>query len=213
MGRAKALIVWGTGSGVGKSLLVAGLLRHFRRLGLKAAPFKAQNMANHARVVRGGEMASAQWLQALAAGVEPEVRMNPVLVKPFGERGAQVVVWGKVDPFLSGLPWKERRPHLEAPVREALEGLLAEHDLLVLEGAGSPVERNLWPELPNLRVAEWADAKALLVADVGQGGARGAPGPAPSAATGGAWRWTPAPSCSVSSASTGWAGISARVRR
>ena len=109
MGRAKALIVWGTGSGVGKSLLVAGLLRHFRRLGLKAAPFKAQNMANHARVVRGGEMASAQWLQALAAGVEPEVRMNPVLVKPFGERGAQVVVWGKVDPFLSGLPWKERR--------------------------------------------------------------------------------------------------------
>ena len=174
MGRAKALIVWGTGSGVGKSLLVAGLLRHFRRLGLKAAPFKAQNMANHARVVRGGEMASAQWLQALAAGVEPEVRMNPVLVKPFGERGAQVVVWGKVDPFLSGLPWKERRPHLEAPVREALEGLLAEHDLLVLEGAGSPVERNLWPDLPNLRVAEWADAKALLVADVDQGGALGA---------------------------------------
>ena len=174
MGRAKALIVWGTGSGVGKSLFAAGLLRHFKRLGLEAAPFKAQNMANHARVVRGGEMASAQWLQALAAGVEPEVRMNPVLVKPFGERGAQVVVWGKVDPFLSGLPWKERRPHLEAPVREALEGLLAEYDLLVLEGAGSPVERNLWPDLPNLRVAEWADAKALLVADVDQGGALGA---------------------------------------
>lgn len=174
MERAKALIVWGTGSGVGKSLFAAGLLRHFKRLGLKAAPFKAQNMANHARVVRGGEMASAQWLQALAAGVEPEVRMNPVLVKPFGERGAQVVVWGKVDPFLSGLPWKERRPHLEAPVREALEGLLAEYDLLVLEGAGSPVERNLWPDLPNLKAAEWADAKALLVADVDQGGALGA---------------------------------------
>lgn len=115
MGRAKALIVWGTGSGVGKSLFAAGLLRHFKRLGLEAAPFKAQNMANHARVVRGGEMASAQWLQALAAGVEPEVRMNPVLVKPFGERGAQVVVWGKVDPFLSGLPWKERRPHPRPP--------------------------------------------------------------------------------------------------
>ncbi|GGM93510.1 cobyric acid synthase [Thermus composti] len=174
MPKAKALIVWGTGSGVGKSLLVAGLLRHFRRLGLKAAPFKAQNMANHARVVQGGEIASAQWLQALAAGVEPEVRMNPVLVKPFGERGAQVVVWGKVDPFLSGLPWKERKPHLEAPIREALEGLLAECELLVLEGAGSPVERNLWPDLPNLKVAEWADAKALLVADVDQGGALGA---------------------------------------
>jgi adenosylcobyric acid synthase len=172
--KAKALIVWGTGSGVGKSLLVAGLLRHFRRLGLKAAPFKAQNMSNHARVVPGGEIASAQWLQALAAGVEPEVRMNPVLVKPFGERGAQVVVWGKVDPALSRLPWKERKPHLEAPIREALEGLLAEYELVVLEGAGSPVERNLWPDLPNLKVAEWADAKALLVTDVDQGGALGA---------------------------------------
>ncbi|GAA6736774.1 cobyric acid synthase [Thermus oshimai] len=171
MGRAKALMVWGTGSGVGKSLLAAGLLRHFRRLGLKVAPFKAQNMANHARVAEGGEMASAQWLQALAAGVPPEVRMNPVLIKPFGERGSQVVVLGRVDPFLSGLSWRERRPHLEAPVREALEDLQKEYDLLVLEGAGSPVERNLWPDLVNLKVAEWADARALLVADVDQGGA------------------------------------------
>ncbi|MGC8876352.1 cobyric acid synthase [Thermus sp.] len=174
MARAKALAVWGTGSGVGKSLFAAGLLRHFKRLGLKAAPFKAQNMANHARVARGGEVATAQWLQALAAGAEPEVRMNPVLVKPFGERAAQVVVWGRVDPELSRLSWKERRPRLEAPVREALEGLLAEYDLLVLEGAGSPVERNLWPDLPNLKAAEWADARALLVADVDQGGALGA---------------------------------------
>ena len=170
MARAKALIVWGTGSGVGKSLLTAGLLRHLKRLGVRAAPFKAQNMANHARVVAGGEMASAQWLQALAAGAEPEVRMNPVLVKPFGERGAQVVVLGRVDPFLSGLPWKERKRHLEAPIREALEGLLEAYEVLVLEGAGSPVERNLWPDLPNLKAAEWADAKALLVADVDQGG-------------------------------------------
>jgi len=174
LARSKALAVWGTGSGVGKSLFAAGLLRYFKRLGLKAAPFKAQNMANHARVVRGGEVATAQWLQALAAGAEPEVRMNPVLVKPFGERGAQVVVWGRADPRLSQLPWKERRPHLEAPIREALEGLLAEYDLLVLEGAGSPVERNLWPDLANLKVAEWADARALLVADVDQGGALGA---------------------------------------
>ncbi|MCH1923002.1 cobyric acid synthase, partial [Shewanella sp. A3A] len=75
---------------MGKSLLTAGLLRHSRRLGLKVAPFKAQNMANHARVVAGGEVASAQWLQAVAAGVEAEVRMNPVLVKPFGEEEAQV---------------------------------------------------------------------------------------------------------------------------
>lgn len=172
--RAKALAVWGTGSGVGKSLLTAGLLRHFRRLGLRAAPFKAQNMSNHARVVAGGEMASAQWLQALAAGTPPEPRMNPILIKPFGEAGNQVVVLGRVDPFLSQLPWKERRPHLEAPVREALEGLLRDYDLVVMEGAGSPVERNLWPDLPNLQVAAWADAKALLVADVDQGGSLGA---------------------------------------
>ncbi len=168
--KAKALIIWGTGSGVGKSLLTAGLLRHFRRLGLRVAPFKAQNMSNYARVVAGGEMASAQWVQALAAGVPPEPRMNPILIKPMGPEGSQVVVLGRVDPLLSRLSWKERRPHLEAPVREALEALGKEFDLLVLEGAGSPVERNLWPDLPNLKVAEWAEAKALLVADVDQGG-------------------------------------------
>ncbi|MBW6393971.1 MAG: cobyric acid synthase [Thermus sp.] len=168
--KAKALIIWGTGSGVGKSLITAGLLRHFRRLGLRAAPFKAQNMSNHSRVVAGGEMASAQWLQAVAAGTEPDPRMNPILIKPMGLEGSQVVVLGRVDPLLSRLSWKERRPHLEAPVREALEALGKEFDVLVLEGAGSPVERNLWPDLPNLQVAEWAGAQALLVADVDQGG-------------------------------------------
>lgn len=168
--KAKALAVWGTGSGVGKSLLTAGLLRHFRRLGLRVAPFKAQNMSNHARVVAGGEMASAQWVQALAAGVPPEPRMNPVLLKPMGEGASQVILLGQVSPELSRLSWQKRRTHLEDRVREALEGLLKEYDLLVLEGAGSPVERNLWPDLPNLRVAEWAEAKALLVADVDQGG-------------------------------------------
>lgn len=169
--RAKALAIWGTGSGVGKSLLTAGLLRHFRRLGLRVAPFKAQNMSNHARVVAGGEMASAQWLQAMAAGVPPEPRMNPVLLKPMGERGSQVILLGRASPELSRLSWQERRAHLDGTVREALEGLLQEYDLVVMEGAGSPVERNLWPDLPNLKVAEWAGAKALLVADVDQGGA------------------------------------------
>ncbi|MDM7324436.1 MAG: cobyric acid synthase [Thermus sp.] len=164
-------MVWGTGSGVGKSLVTAGLLRHFRRQGLRVAPFKAQNMSSHARVVAGGEIASAQWLQALAAGIEPEPRMNPILVKPLGLKGSEVVVLGRVDPHLSELPWAERRSHLERPIREALEALGREFDLLVLEGAGSPVERNLWPDLPNLLVAKWAGAKALLVADVDQGGA------------------------------------------
>ncbi|MFN4070441.1 MAG: cobyric acid synthase, partial [Thermus caldifontis] len=169
--RAKALAVWGTASGVGKSLLTAGLLRHFRRLGLRVAPFKAQNMSNHARVVAGGEMASAQWLQALAAGVPPEPRMNPVLLKPMGERTSQVILLGRASPELSRLSWQERRAHLDGTVREALEGLLQEYDLVVMEGAGSPAERNLWPDLPNLKVAEWTEAKALLVADVDQGGA------------------------------------------
>ena len=168
--KAKALVIWGTGSGVGKSFLTAGLLRHFRRLGLRVAPFKAQNMSNHARVVAEGEMASAQWVQAQAAGVPPEPRMNPVLLKPMGERASQVILLGQVSPELSRLSWAERRAHLDGVVQEALAGLLQDYELVVFEGAGSPVERNLWPDLPNLKVAEWAKAKALLVADVDQGG-------------------------------------------
>src|SRR5213078_4178892 len=113
------------------------------RRGIDVVPFKAQNMSNNARVVAGGEIGVAQYLQALAAGVDPDVRMNPVLVKPEGDTQSQVVVLGHVDRRLSALPWRERRVDLWPPARDALASLQREHELVLLEGAGSPAEINL----------------------------------------------------------------------
>lgn len=167
-----ALIVQGTSSGAGKSLLATVLCRHFARRGVRVAPFKAQNMSNNARVVEGGEIGTAQYLQARAAGVEPEVRMNPVLVKPEAETRSQVVVLGIADPELSRTPWRQRSAALWPVVEESLRALLAEYELVVLEGAGSPAEINLADcDMSNLRAAEAADAAALMVCDVDRGGA------------------------------------------
>ncbi len=168
----RAIAVWGTGSHVGKSLLVAALARWYRRQGFRVAPFKGQNMSNHARVAEGGEMGAAQYYQALAAGAAPEVRMNPVLLKPEGERQSQVVVLGQADLELTRMPWKERKARLWPVVRESLAALMAEYDLLLIEGAGSPAEINLIDaDIVNLRVAREAGAPVLLVADIDQGGA------------------------------------------
>ena len=171
-------MVQGTSSWAGKSLLVTVLCRHFARQGLRVAPFKAQNMSNNARVaVRGdsghwGEIGTAQWLQARAAWAEPNVRMNPVLVKPEGETRSQVVVDGVVDAELSALPWRRRGPLLRPVVERALTGLLDDTDLVVLEGAGSPAEINLSDvDLANTAAAQIADAAVLLVADIDRGGA------------------------------------------
>src|SRR6184192_4709045 len=109
---ARALMVQGTSSWAGKSLITTALCRHLARSGLKVAPFKAQNMSNNARVVAGGEIGVAQYLQALAAGVEPDVRMNPVLVKPEGDTRSQVVLLGKVDHQLSRTAWRARAASL-----------------------------------------------------------------------------------------------------
>src|SRR6185437_12907634 len=138
-----ALMVQGVSSWAGKSLLTTALLRFFARLGVRVAPFKGQNMSNNARVVAGGDIGVAQYLQALAAGIEPDVRMNPVLVKPEGERRSQVVVHGRPDAWLSRLAWRERGPSLWAPIERSLRELLAEYELVVIEGAGSPAEINL----------------------------------------------------------------------
>src|SRR5947208_13424345 len=105
----RALMVQGASSSAGKSLLTTALARAFHRRGIDVVPFKAQNMSNNARVVTGGEIGTAQYLQALAAGVEPDVRMNPILVKPEGDNRSQVVVLGRPDPDLSRLPWRARR--------------------------------------------------------------------------------------------------------
>ncbi len=167
-----ALMVQGTSSWAGKSLIATALCRHFARRGVRVAPFKAQNMSNNARVVAGGEIGTAQYLQALAAGVEPEVRMNPVLLKPEAETRSQVVLHGVADPELSAVPWRERADLLWPAVADSLRSLLGEYDLVVLEGAGSPAEINLAEcDMTNLRAAETADAGVLMVCDIDRGGA------------------------------------------
>src|SRR6187551_638917 len=116
-------MVLGCTSGAGKSWLVTALCRWFARQGVDVVPFKAQNMSNNARVVAGGEIGTAQYLQALAAGIEPDVRMNPILVKPEGDNRSQVVVLGKPDLELSRLPWRERAPRLWPAAADALAAL------------------------------------------------------------------------------------------
>jgi adenosylcobyric acid synthase len=167
-----ALMVQGATSSAGKSLLVTALARVLRRRGVDVVPFKAQNMSNNARVVRGGEIGAAQYFQALAAGVEPDVRMNPILVKPEGDTRSQVIVLGRPDLELSRLAWRERRGALWPVAREALASLQAEHEFVLLEGAGSPAEINLRDtDLANMRSAKAASARVLLVADIDRGGA------------------------------------------
>jgi adenosylcobyric acid synthase len=174
---ARCIMVWGTSSGAGKSWLVTALCRWYARMGLRVAPFKAQNMSNNARVVPGlggaaGEIGSAQYFQALAARSSPEVRMNPVLLKPERDDHSQVVVLGQVDARLTAMPWRERSAELWPVVRDALDSLRAEHDVVVIEGAGSPAEINLHDiDLVNLRVAEHTQARCLLVSDIDRGGA------------------------------------------
>ncbi|HEY4082913.1 MAG TPA: cobyric acid synthase [Burkholderiaceae bacterium] len=177
MSRAKAVMVLGTTSGAGKSWLATALCRWYERQGLKVAPFKAQNMSNNARVVPGldgrlGEIGSAQYFQALAARRTPEVRMNPVLLKPEKDTASQVVVLGDVDKALTQLPWRERSEHLWQRARPALHALMDENDVVVIEGAGSPAEINLHSsDYVNMRTALEADAACLLVTDIDRGGA------------------------------------------
>lgn len=166
----RPLMVLGCTSNAGKSLLVTALVRWFRRQGADVAPFKAQNMSNNARVVTGGEIGVAQWLQARAAGVVPTVDMNPVLLKPEGDTRSQVVVGGRMRPDLTDMPWRERGPHLWPEIEAAYARLSDRHDLVLIEGAGSPAEINL-EDLVNNRVLEMADASAVLVADIDRGGA------------------------------------------
>ncbi len=167
-----ALMVQGVSSDSGKSLLVTSLCRWARRQGIRVAPFKAQNMSNNARVVDGGEIGVAQWLQALAAGVSPDVRMNPVLLKPQSPTSSQVVVDGVANHALTVTPWRERSAYLWPHVCEAFRSLAAEFDVILIEGAGSPAETNLWSsDIVNMAVADLADSPVALIADIDRGGA------------------------------------------
>lgn len=165
----RPLMVLGCTSDAGKSLLVTALCRWFHRQGVDVAPFKGQNMSNNARVVDGGEIGVAQWLQAAAAGVAPDARMNPVLLKPEADTRSQVIVNGVARRDLTEMPWRQRGPSLWPAMTAAFDSLRADHELLVMEGAGSPAEINL-PDLVNNRMLEHADAGALLICDIDRGG-------------------------------------------
>jgi adenosylcobyric acid synthase len=168
----KALMLQGTGSNVGKSMLVAGLCRAARRRGLRVAPFKPQNMSNNAAVTAdGGEIGRAQALQALASGLEPVVDMNPVLLKPESETGAQVVVQGKRLTTTRAADYAGLKPRLMGAVQESFARLRAAHDLVIVEGAGSPAEVNLRRgDIANMGFARAADVPVVLVGDIDRGG-------------------------------------------
>ena len=169
---AKAIMVLGTTSGAGKSWLTTALCRYYARLGLKVAPFKAQNMSNNARVVDGGEIGSAQYFQSLAANAVPEVRMNPLLLKPERDTHSQVILLGQVNDELTHAPWRDRSERVWPTIEKALNELMADNDVVVIEGAGSPAEINLKAnDIVNMRVAVAANAACLLVTDIDRGGA------------------------------------------
>jgi len=169
---AVAVMLQGTGSDVGKSLLVAGLCRAATRRGLRVAPFKPQNMSNNAAVtVDGGEIGRAQALQARACGLAPHSDMNPVLLKPHGETGSQVVVQGRVWGSATAREYQALKPRLLGAVLESYHRLAASVDLVIVEGAGSAAEVNLRAaDIANMGFAEAADLPVLLVGDIDRGG-------------------------------------------
>jgi adenosylcobyric acid synthase len=172
MSKAKLIMIQGTASSVGKSIVCAALCRIFKQDGLKVAPFKAQNMALNSFVTaEGGEIGRAQAVQAAAAGILPTVDMNPVLLKPASGSGCQVIVRGKVARTIAANDYAHYATSLFATVMESLERLRAEYDVIVIEGAGSPAEINLKEhEIVNMRLAKAAGAPVLLVGDIDKGG-------------------------------------------
>ncbi len=168
----KALMFQGTGSNVGKSMLVAGLCRALTRRGLSVGPFKPQNMSNNAAVTAdGGEIGRAQALQALACGIAPHTDMNPVLLKPESDTGSQVVVQGRRVATLRARDYGAMKPRLMAPVLQSFERLRAAHDVVLIEGAGSPAEINLRDgDIANMGFAQAADVPVILIGDIDRGG-------------------------------------------
>ena len=169
---ARALMFQGTGSDVGKSLIVAGLARAFASRGLAVRPFKSQNMSNNAAVTAdGGEIGRAQALQARAARVRPSVHMNPVLLKPQSEVGAQIVVQGRVYGTAKAADYQRLKPELMGFVLDSYSRLKAEADLVLVEGAGSASEVNLRPhDIANMGFARAADVPVVLIGDIDRGG-------------------------------------------
>ncbi|MDH4028280.1 MAG: cobyric acid synthase, partial [Nitrospirota bacterium] len=169
---AKAIMIQGTGSGAGKSVVVAGLCRIFRDMGIRVAPFKSQNMALNSFITKeGGEIGRAQAFQAEAAGVEPSNDMNPVLLKASGEAGCQVILNGRVHRTMKAAEYYSIKDMVWEVITAAYDRLSSQYDLIVIEGAGSPAEINLREEeVVNMRVARYANAPVILVGDIDRGG-------------------------------------------
>ena len=172
MSRAKCIMVQGTMSGAGKSLLCAALCRIFAQDGLRAVPFKSQNMALNSFVTKDGlEMGRAQVVQAQAAGVEPDVRMNPILLKPSSDVGSQVIVNGEVRGQMKASEYFRTKRQLVPDILKAYDSLAEEADVIVIEGAGSPAEINLkQDDFVNMGLAKLVDAPVLLIGDIDRGG-------------------------------------------
>ena len=169
---AKNIMIQGTMSGVGKSLIAAGLCRILRQDGLRAAPFKSQNMALNSFITKdGGEMGRAQVVQAEAAGIEPDVRMNPILLKPTSDTGSQVIVNGRVRGNMRASEYFKKKKEYIPDILAAYRSLEEEYDIIVIEGAGSPAEINLKKDdIVNMGLAEMLDAPVLLAGDIDRGG-------------------------------------------
>lgn len=169
---AKKVMVQGTGSYVGKSVIAAALCAYFRQRGFRVAPFKAQNMSNNSFVTAdGGEIGRAQAFQAQVCGIEPSVEMNPILLKPAAEKGAQVVVLGKPAGVMAASEYHAFQPRLREIIQSSFNTLSSQFDLVVIEGAGSPAEINLRPfDIVNMAVAQMTGAPVILVGDINPGG-------------------------------------------
>ncbi len=169
---ANSIMIQGTMSNAGKSLIAAGLCRIFKQDGFKVAPFKSQNMALNSYITRDFlEMGRAQAVQAFACGVEPDVRMNPILLKPTTDMGSQVIINGEVAGNMRAMDYFKRKKDYIPVIRKAYEQLAEENDIIVIEGAGSPAEINLKEnDIVNMGMARIADAPVLLVGDIDRGG-------------------------------------------
>ncbi|MEK7271698.1 MAG: cobyric acid synthase, partial [Nitrospirota bacterium] len=165
-------MIQGTGSGVGKSMIVAGLCRIFRDMGIRVAPFKAQNMALNSFITKeGGEIGRAQAFQAEAAGIEPFNDINPILLKATGESGCQVILNGKVYGNMTAIDYYAFKDTAWKAVTSAYDKLSQNYDVIVIEGAGSPAEINLQKEeIVNMSVARYTNAPVILVGDIDKGG-------------------------------------------
>ena len=169
---AKTLMIQGTSSAAGKSMLVTGLCRYFSKKGIEVSPFKAQNISNNAAVCPdGGEIGRAQAVQALAAGLEPTVDMNPILIKPEGKGRSQIIVHGKPWKTLDVNNYISRRKEMWQWITSSLDKMIQNYELVIIEGAGSPVELNLIQhDLVNMAVASYLNSPVFLVGDIDRGG-------------------------------------------